>query len=474
MRWRKILPAMFLVLVVGVAGELPAAEDAAIIRGRITGGDKPLVDVCVSDGYRIVRTNPSGEYDLPIGPRSGRFVFVVTPRGYWTESFYVPVRKAAESGRADFALSPKEQPDRFDFVFACDLGDLSDGPGKVGMPKTKASIREINSLEPTPAFIMVQGDISIWTNNGANCVECFSVSRVPTRIGIGNHEIKVGQANPYGAYERLFGPTYYSFDCGSVHFVVLNGNKPMPGATGNAAVHGAVEGSELAWLKADLAAQPKGKSIVVGVHIPIVSSYPARRTDLDDGPFWESPNDKLLTDLFAQHHVRLVLQGHMHENERITVGGVEYVESVSLSGSWWHGGWGFERATDGCPRGYRIVSVDGTKITHRYQSSCESRVDCQGEFMHLGDRVPAKKDAAFTFNCYDAPSGSTARACIDEGPWQTMVHFKYKSSPIDKPHHWRLATDTTKLGPGRHTIQARVTWPDETVVVEKETFMVAE
>ncbi|MBC8873772.1 MAG: hypothetical protein H8E44_30400 [Planctomycetes bacterium] len=139
-----------------------------------------------------------------------------------------------------------------------------------------------------------------------------------------------------------------------------------------------------------------------------------------------------------------------------------------------HGGRGFERATDGCPRGYRIVSVDGTRITHRYQSSCESRVDRQGEFMGLGGRVPAKKDAVFTFNCYDAPNGSTARARIDEGPWQTMVHFKYKSSPIDKPHHWRLVTDTAKLSPGRHTIQAQVTWPDGTVVVEKETFAVAE
>jgi len=457
-----------------VAGELFAAEIATIVRGRVTGSDEPLFDVGVSDGYRIVCTNPSGEYELPIGPESGRFVFVVTPRGYWTEAFYIPIHKAAASGRADFALLPKEQPDRFDFVFACDLGDLSAAPGKVGMPKTKASIREINSLQPTPAFIMVQGDISIWPNNGENCVECFSVFRVPTRIGIGNHEIKVGQQNPYGAYERLFGPTYYSFDWGPVHFVVLNGNKPMPGAWGNAAVHGAVEGSELAWLRADLAAQPKGKPIVVSVHIPIVSTYPARRTDLDDGPFWESPNDKLLTDLFARHHVRLVLQGHMHENERITVGGVEYVESVSLSGSWWHGGPGFERATDGCPRGYRIVSVDGTKITHRYQSSCESRVDRRGEFMQLGGRVSAKKDAVFTFNCYDAPNGSTARARINGGPWQPMIRFKYKSSPIDKPHHWRLMTDTTKLGPGRHTIQARVIWPDGTVVVEEETFVVAE
>jgi hypothetical protein len=300
------------------------------------------------------------------------------------------------------------------------------------------------------------------------------VSSIPVRVGIGNHEIMVGAANPFGAYERIFGPTYYSFDWGPVHFIVLNGNKAMPGGRGNAAVHGAVEGSEWVWLQADLAAQPKGKPIVVGVHIPIVSTYPARRTDLDDGPFWESPNDKMLTELFARHGVELVLQGHMHENERITVGGVEYVESVSLSGSWWHGGEGFERATDGCPRGYRIVSVDGTRIAHRYCSSCESRVDRQGEFMGLRDRVRAAKATTFTLNCYDAPHGSTAEARLDGGAWQPMTSVKYKSSPIDKPHYFRLVADTASLGLGPHAIEARVTWPDGTVVVEKKTFTVVE
>jgi len=464
-------------LTAGVAscpGELLATVGRGTIQGRVTGDGRPLSGVLVSDGYRIARTNAAGEYELPIGPKSGRFVFVTTPRGYWADVFYVPIGKALASGRADFSLAPKHQPDRFDFVFACDLGYLSSDPKKAGMAKTKASLREINALKPTPAFIMIQGDICIRANQGKNCVECFSVSTIPVRIGIGNHEIMVKQKNPYGAYERLFGPTYYSFDWGPVHFIVLNGNKAMPHGKGNAVVHGAVEGSELAWLKADLAAQPKDKPLVVGVHIPIVSTYPARRTDLDDGPFWETPNDKLLTDLFARHRVKLVLQGHMHENERITVGGVEYVESVSLSGSWWQGGKGFERATDGCPRGYRIVSVDGAKITHRYHSSCESHVDRRGEFMHLGGRISAKTDAAFTFNCYDAPSGSAAKARLDGGPWHAMVRFKYKSSPIDKPHHFRLVTDTTRLGPGPHTIEARVTWPDGTVVLEKATFVVAD
>ena len=48
-------------------------------------------------------------------------------------------------------------------------------------------------------------------------------------------------------------------------------------------MHGAVEGSELAWLRADLAAQAPGKPIIVGIHIPIVSTYPQRRRESPPG-----------------------------------------------------------------------------------------------------------------------------------------------------------------------------------------------
>jgi hypothetical protein len=171
--------------------------------------------------------------------------------------------------------------------------------------------------------------------------------------------------------------------------------------------------------------------------------------------------------------VRLVLQAHMHENERQTLGGVRYVESISISGSWWQAGEGFERGVDGSPRGYRIVSVDGTKITHRYRSSCESHVDGQGEFYALDAPLPRGEHTAFVFNCYDAPNGSTAEARIDGGPWQPMPAYPAASRAtpdLTMPHHFRLVTDTTAWGPRRHAIEARVRWPDGSVVTEQTAF----
>jgi hypothetical protein len=460
--------------VTGQSGAMLGAEPQRAIVGQVLAGDKPLEGVLVSDGCRVARTDAAGRYELTPGPDSGRFVFVTTARGYWTDAFFVPIDAATAAGRADFALRAVDQPDRFDFVF---MTDMHVDSGNVGVSKLKASIREINDLKPTPAFLLAQGDICLQGHAGKSYVECLELAKMPVRNGPGNHEMMLDHRNPCDDFERLFGPTYYSFDWGPVHVVVLNGNKPIPGGEGWKAVHGAIEGNEMAWLRADLAAQPEGKPIVVGVHIPIVSTYPERRRESPkDAPYWEVTNDNELTDLLSRHQVRVVLQGHMHENERAMVGPVEYVETVSIAGSWFKSGPGFERCVDGCPRGYRIVSVDGTKITHRYHSSCESHVDRRGEFVGLEKPVPAAKAAAFVFNCYDAPNGSAAEARIDGGPWQRMPAFAAPSAvtaDLVMPHHFRLLADTTSLAPGRHTIEARVTWPDGTVVVEQAEFVVA-
>jgi hypothetical protein len=449
-----------------------AAQTRQTVRGQVTGGGKPLGEVLVSDGRRATRTDSSGRFELTLGPDSGPFVFVTTPSGYWTERFYVPAGTAAQSGRADFALEPMDQPDRFDFAF---ITDMHVGDRGFGIPKFKASIREINSLDPPIRLLWAQGDICLQGGVGPQYVECLSLAKMPVRNGAGNHEMMLAHEDPRDDFHRLFGPTYYSFDFGPVHCIMLDGNKPLPGEEGWKAVHGAVEGSELTWLEADLAAQPQGRPIVVGVHIPIVSTYPERRNESPkDAPYWEVTNDRQLTDLFSRHGVRLVLQGHMHENERITVCGVEYVESISIAGSWWQSGEGFERGVDNVPRGYRIVSVDGHKISHRYRPSCESYVDRQGEFVGLSAGIKPGKSTEFVFNCYDAPNDSTARARLDDGPWREMPGFAAVNEKLGlrMPHHFRLAADTTALSEGSHAIEVQVTWPDGTVVSERETFSV--
>lgn len=475
MNWQRCWLALLWALTLGPAMSARADEHALSLGGHVSGDGKPLAGVLVSDGRRVVRTDAGGEYRLPVGDDSGRFIFVTLPRGYWSEDFYVPLAEAIQEGEAQFDLTSVRQADQFEFVF---IADMHLERREVGGAKLMASLAEINEMASKPAFLWFQGDICLQSGGGDLYTECCRVAEMPMRHGAGNHEMILEHENPRDEFEQRFGPTYYSFDWGPLHCIVLDGNKPIPGQTGWQAVHGAVEGSELKWLKADLAAQPQGKAIVVGVHIPIVSSYPERRsTSPENAPYWEMTNRRVLTDLFAAHKVKLVLQGHMHENERTTVDGVEYVASISVSGSWWKAGLDMEKGVDNCPRGYRIVAVNGDRVSHRYQSSAESRVQQLGEFYGITEPLKAGKETAFVFNCYDAPNESTAVSRIDDGPWQEMSRCAPVSpvtADLTMPHHFRLVTDTTTLSAGRHTITVRVTLRSGKLMETCSQFFIAE
>ncbi len=430
----------------------------------------------VSDGCRVTRTGDRGEYELATGSGSGAFVFVTAPSGYWTDAFYTRLGEAQATGRADFVMQPVRQSKRFDFVFITDI-HVENRAG--GLEKCRASILEINQLQPTPAFIWAQGDITLQGHASKDYLECIKTARMPVRNGAGNHEMMLSNQDPHNEFYELFGPAYYSFDYGGVHCVVLDGNRPVPAGSVKdyRDVWGAVDGSELEWLQADLAAQPEGKPIIVGIHIPIVTSLPQRRgKNPRETPYWVVTNADLLTDLFARHKVRLVLQGHMHENERATVKGVEYVTSISLSGRWWRADRaGMVRGIDNAPRGYRIVSVDRGRVTHRYHSSAESRVDREGEFVGLNAPVRVGRPVELVFNCYDAPNGSTAEVRIGRQNWQPMQAFEAVSvhEGTKMLHHFRRVVNTTGLAAGHHTVRVRVRWPDGSVVAQQDSLVVA-
>ena len=363
----------------------------------------------------------------------------------------------------------------FDFAF---ITDVHIERGKLAASKFSRTIAEINSLKP--AFVWDMGDMSLYHNSGKAYFDCIKQLKMPLHTCPGNHDIALNDKNPRKLFNDCFGPAYYSFDFGSVHFITLDGNTVV-NRQGKNTIDACLDPRQIAWLKADLEATPPQTPIICGVHIPIVSTYIKRRgggTFPEDFPiapqFNKSRADELI-NILSLHNVKLVLQGHAHENERITVKGIEFVSSISVCGCWWHSGEGFERGVDNVPRGYRIVKVRGDYISHRYVSSCESKVDRRGEFIGLGNPIIPSKSTVIIFNCYDAPNGSTAKMRIDFGPWTPMQQYTGKGDYIkmQMPHHFSLRTDTTGLTSGKHCVTANVNWPDGTIVTEATSFTVA-
>ena len=82
-------------------------------------GEPPHVNVVVSNGLDVVRTNAEGRYTLPRGPRG--FVFVTRPAGFECAKWY---RRDA----GDFALTPRPAKQDFFFVHMTDL-HVYDRPG---------------------------------------------------------------------------------------------------------------------------------------------------------------------------------------------------------------------------------------------------------------------------------------------------------------------------------------------------------
>ena len=104
--------ALLVILALGPAKVQPAIPSPQIIAGQVQANGQPLGNVLVSDGRRVVQTDSSGRYELPAGPDSGPFIFVTTPRGFWTDSFYVPMERAATAGRACDGAGAEAQPVR--------------------------------------------------------------------------------------------------------------------------------------------------------------------------------------------------------------------------------------------------------------------------------------------------------------------------------------------------------------------------
>ena len=347
------------------------------------------------------------------------------------------------------------------------ITDVHLGRGKAGqsLKRLKATIDEINGMDPLPALCWMGGDISLQNRAGHQYVELMSQLKCPVRNAVGNHEMLVDQSNPRGEFKQLFGPTYYSFDVGSVHYVTLDGCRVNRKLSGYKNVEGLISPREFHWLGEDLRHVSDGMVTVVAIHIPLVSDYPQRRgTTAKQASYWVIQNAEEVVELLSRHDVPLVLQGHLHENQRTRHKGIEFVESISVCGTWWKSAEGKrEVGVSGEPRGYRILDVDGGRITHRYQSSAESKVDAIGEIVGRPKRLAAGKVSTLQVNIFDATTRAKVFARIDDRSLQPLkpsgssVYF----ADLEPAHHWAWMIPEAVLEAGKHRLTVRVEEPGQ-------------
>ena len=162
------------------------------------------------------------------------------------------------------------------------------------------------------------------------------------------------------SYERQFGPSYYSFNVGNIHYVTLK-NVFYYGFSYR--YMGYIDETQLSWLEKDLSKVKKGSTVILTMHIP--SNYGESeganyQTSLSNSVM----NRQALYKIMEGYNVHF-LAGHSHTqwNRQVAPHIMEHVHAAA-SGAWWQG----DVSTDGTPKGYTVYEVDGDSLTWYYKA----------------------------------------------------------------------------------------------------------
>lgn len=176
---------------------------------------EPLSDICVTDGRSVVKTDENGAFEISLW-RKAHFITVTVPSGYSTENYYIKIDKSVDS--YDFSLDKSEITANSEHSFI-QISDTEIGENGTGewLDELKNTI-----AENKPAFLIHTGDICYEAGLKKHIEEMNTQTMGCTvKYVIGNHDYVKGK---YGEelYESLYGPVWYSFDVGNIHYVITS------------------------------------------------------------------------------------------------------------------------------------------------------------------------------------------------------------------------------------------------------------
>jgi hypothetical protein len=178
----------------------------------------------------------------------------------------------------------------------------------------------------------------------------------------GNHDSDQSSPtddNSLRTFAQRFGPTYYSFNRGEIHYVVLDdvfwyGKGYL----------GYLTQTQLDWLRSDLARIESGRTIVMFGHIPPFNNQHLRIGKKFPSIAETVTNRDELYEILRPYKAYYIT-GHMHESELLTDGGIPIHICGAVCGAWWTA----DVCFDGTPNGYSVYEVKGSDLRWQYKST---------------------------------------------------------------------------------------------------------
>ena len=349
---------------------------AGLVKGKVQSAGKPLANVAVSDGYTVVISDKKGSYSMPLHSEA-EFVFVSIPAGYNIPNekglarFYKPLVKQQDNQTADFELQKNTVDDNHHALIVwADTQMVKDKDAEtlitVSAPDTAAMIKSLGNI---PVHGITVGDLVHdrfdLFDDYARAVE---VTGVPFFQAIGNHDMDYTARTDdqsESKYKSLFGPAYYSFNRGKVHYVVLD-DVFFIGKGHN--YIGYITETQLRWLEQDLSHVPHGSSVIVSLHIPTNTGAAERNGVKKEEPGSVVSNREHLYKILQPYKVH-IMSGHTHWNENWETDNMMEHNHGTVCGAWWREQ---NMAADGTPNGYAVYEIKGDEINWFYKSTGKS------------------------------------------------------------------------------------------------------
>ncbi|QNF35665.1 calcineurin-like phosphoesterase C-terminal domain-containing protein [Adhaeribacter swui] len=357
-----------------VTNLLAAPPLTATIQGKVHENGKGIAKVVVSDGFNVTQTDSKGNYRL--SPHSNaEFVFISLPSGYQIPHekgiarFYQPLPKQTQN--VDFNLVQSKQDDtKHAFILWADpqIRKEEDAQKLVtqSAPDTAAVVKSLGNV---PVHGIGCGDLifdkfELFTDY----MKAVEITGAPFFQVIGNHDMDYSARTDDQSqkkFKSLFGPTYYSFNKGKIHYVVLD-DVFFLGA-GHRYI-GYLTENQLNWLEQDLKFVTPGSTVVVSLHIP-TNNRSQKRNNAKEEPIGGvvSNRDHLykLLQPFKTH----ILSGHTHYSETWEKDNIMEHNHGTVCGAWWSG----DICQDGTPNGYGVYEVNGDELSWYYKGTGQER-----------------------------------------------------------------------------------------------------
>lgn len=408
-------------------------------------GEDGIENVLVSNGNDVVATDRHGTYSIPV--TDDTIIFVIKPAGWMTpvgpndtvpRFYYIhkpngsPVMQyagVAPTGplpaSVDFPLHRQKERDTFRVICLGDtqvrnveevrflahdiIEDIDVGDAVFGMTLGDNVFNDLSVFEPL--------------------VETMNAFRIPWRYVPGNHDHNHDAPTVEttdDTFERVFGPSYYAFNYGRVHFIVLN---DIGHEAGKDQYNGRLGERQRAFVANDLRYVNPKQLIVLLMHIPIMTLA----------------DSKELYELLRGFPHTFSLSAHTHDQQNLFVDQAagwpqetahHHLIQATACGSWWGGNFGDEGIpvtpmSDGGPNGYSIITFDGDEYAVEFRAARRSPEHQMNIWLPEGIPAAETGKASAIVNVFAGSERSRVEMQLDgTGEWTALEQFTGKD-----PHY---------------------------------------